>query len=62
MSIEESEKHLRQILHDMRLKHEQEAKPIIDQLVRLERLKPPRPFFVANVDAEYFKSFFLGKS
>lgn len=55
VSIEEHEKHLHKMLQDIRLRRQQEAKPIIDQLVRLEQLKPPRPVhLILNDDLQKF--------
>jgi hypothetical protein len=50
MSLEEIEKYLHEQLHDIRLRHEREAKPIIDELIKIARLKPPRPMYITMGD------------
>jgi hypothetical protein len=50
VSLEYTEKYLLEQLHDIRLRHEREVKPIIDQLVRIEQLKPPRPMYAIMSD------------
>lgn len=42
----EYEQHLREQLVALQREYQERAKPIIDQLVRLESLKPPPPIFI----------------
>jgi len=45
-SLEDHEMWLRQQLHELHLEYRDRAKPLVDALVGLEGLKPPRPIFL----------------
>ncbi len=48
----DAETFYRQQLADLQREYQERAKPIIDRLVELESLKPPKPFYITREQAE----------
>lgn len=50
--LEEYERHLLTQLQELEIEFRQRSAPIIEELVRLEMMKPPKPIFLPELSKE----------
>lgn len=51
MTIDEHESEIRQQIADMQARHRKEISPLVDMLIKIESLKPPKPLYISREQA-----------
>lgn len=51
MTTDEYEIEIRQQIADMQARHRKEISPLVDMLIKIESLKPPKPLYVSREQA-----------
>lgn len=46
MTLDEQARRIKEHLYELQMEYHERAKPYLDQLVRIEQMRPPAPFVV----------------